>query len=113
MSTTTTPAAIAAGTWTVDPAHSKVGFAVKHMGIATVRGEFTEFEGTLEIGDDLVEREGLRHGQARSRSTPTSRSATITSARPTSSTSPSSRSFASSRPRSRRSTTRSSGSPAS
>jgi polyisoprenoid-binding protein YceI len=23
------------------------------MGIATVRGEFTDFEGTLEIGDDL------------------------------------------------------------
>ena len=50
---TTTPSAIATGTWTVDPAHSKVGFAVKHMGIATVRGEFTEFEGTLEIGEDL------------------------------------------------------------
>jgi polyisoprenoid-binding protein YceI len=50
---TTTASAIATGTWTVDPAHSKVGFAVKHMGIATVRGEFTEFEGTLEIGDDL------------------------------------------------------------
>ncbi|MGH2876365.1 MAG: YceI family protein, partial [Solirubrobacteraceae bacterium] len=30
----------------------KVGFAVKHMGIATVRGEFTEFQGTLEIGED-------------------------------------------------------------
>ncbi|HEX4364931.1 MAG TPA: YceI family protein [Solirubrobacteraceae bacterium] len=42
-----------AGTWTVDSKHSKVGFAVKHLGIATVRGEFTEFEGTLEIGDDL------------------------------------------------------------
>jgi polyisoprenoid-binding protein YceI len=41
--------AIPTGTWTVDPAHSKVGFAVKHMGIATVRGEFTEFEGVLEI----------------------------------------------------------------
>lgn len=41
------------GTWTVDPAHSKIGFAVKHMGVATVRGEFREFEGTLEIGDDL------------------------------------------------------------
>ena len=39
------------GTWTVDPAHSKVGFAVKHMGIATVRGEFTEFAGTLELGE--------------------------------------------------------------
>lgn len=42
------------GTWTVDAAHSKVGFAVKHLGIATVRGEFKEFEGTLEIGDDLA-----------------------------------------------------------
>ena len=96
MSTTTTTP-IPAGTWTVDPAHSKVGFAVKHMGIATVRGEFTEFEGTLEIGEDLSTAQGLRHGQGRSRSTPTSPSATITCARPTSSTPPSSRSFASSR----------------
>ncbi|GAC1547389.1 MAG: YceI family protein [Myxococcales bacterium] len=46
--------AVPTGTWSVDPAHSKVGFAVKHMGIATVRGEFKEFEGTLEIGDDLA-----------------------------------------------------------
>ena len=51
MSTTAT--VIPTGTWNVDPAHSKVGFAVKHMGIATVRGEFTEFEGTLEVGEDL------------------------------------------------------------
>jgi polyisoprenoid-binding protein YceI len=50
---TTTSTLIPTGTWSVDPAHSKVGFAVKHMGIATVRGEFTEFEGTLEIGEDL------------------------------------------------------------
>jgi polyisoprenoid-binding protein YceI len=42
------------GVWRVDPAHSKVGFAVKHMGVATVRGEFGEFEGSLEIGDDLA-----------------------------------------------------------
>ena len=41
------------GTWTVDASHSKVGFAVKHLGIATVRGEFKEFEGTFEIGQDL------------------------------------------------------------
>jgi polyisoprenoid-binding protein YceI len=54
MSTTTyTPTAIPTGTWSVDPAHSKVAFAVKHMGIATVRGEFTEFDGTLEIAEDL------------------------------------------------------------
>lgn len=49
---TTTPV-IPTGTWTVDPAHSTVGFAVKHMGIANVRGEFNDFEGTLEIGENL------------------------------------------------------------
>lgn len=42
------------GTWNVDPAHSRVGFAVKHLGIATVRGVFKEFEGSLEIGEDLA-----------------------------------------------------------
>jgi polyisoprenoid-binding protein YceI len=52
MSTTTTTIA-PTGTWTVDTKHSKVGFAVKHLGIATVRGEFKEFEGTFEIGEDL------------------------------------------------------------
>jgi polyisoprenoid-binding protein YceI len=56
MSTITSPLStvVPTGTWAVDPAHSKVGFAVKHMGIATVRGEFTEFEGALEIGADLA-----------------------------------------------------------
>jgi polyisoprenoid-binding protein YceI len=55
MSTTNTVAtAVPTGVWNIDPAHSKVGFAVKHMGIATVRGEFTDFAGTLEIGEDLA-----------------------------------------------------------
>jgi polyisoprenoid-binding protein YceI len=54
MSTTTSSSAVVpTGTWSVDPAHSKVGFAVKHMGIATVRGEFTDFGGTIEISEDL------------------------------------------------------------
>ncbi len=54
MSTVTvTTTAVPTGTWTVDQSHSKVGFAVKHMGIATVRGEFTDFAGALEIGEDL------------------------------------------------------------
>lgn len=47
------PTVIPAGTWIVDRAHSRVGFAVRHLGISNVRGEFREFEGTLEIGDDL------------------------------------------------------------
>ena len=41
------------GIWKVDAAHSSVSFSVKHMGIANVRGRFTEFEGTLEVRDDL------------------------------------------------------------
>jgi polyisoprenoid-binding protein YceI len=41
------------GRWVVDPTHSNVQFAVKHMGIATVRGKFTEFEGILAVAKEL------------------------------------------------------------
>lgn len=51
---TRTTSLIPTGTWTVDPGHSSVEFKVKHMGIANVRGKFTEFEGTLEVGEDLA-----------------------------------------------------------
>lgn len=51
---TTTQVSIPTGTWTVDPAHSSVEFRVKHLGISTVRGTFGEFEGTLEVGDDIT-----------------------------------------------------------
>jgi polyisoprenoid-binding protein YceI len=54
MSTVSSSTAIPAGTWAVDPTHSNVGFAVKHMGIATVRGAFTDFDGTIEVGEDLT-----------------------------------------------------------
>jgi polyisoprenoid-binding protein YceI len=40
------------GTWSVDPVHSGVEFSAKHLGIATVRGVFREFEGTLDIRED-------------------------------------------------------------
>jgi polyisoprenoid-binding protein YceI len=39
------------GTWRVDPAHSRIGFAVKHLVIATARGAFGEFEGTLDLDE--------------------------------------------------------------
>jgi len=42
------------GTWHVDPTHSQVDFAVKHLGISTVRGTFSEFSVTLEGGDAPV-----------------------------------------------------------
>jgi polyisoprenoid-binding protein YceI len=43
---------VPAGTWHVDPAHSSVAFEVKHLMIATVRGHFSEFEGTIEAAED-------------------------------------------------------------
>lgn len=56
MSTTQTSAATAAvlspGTWIVDPAHSSIEFAIKHLGLATVKGHFRDFEGTLEVTAD-------------------------------------------------------------
>lgn len=54
--TSATPAAattpLPTGTWKVDPVHSSVEFHVKHLGIATVKGQFKTFEGTLEVGGD-------------------------------------------------------------
>ena len=41
-----------AGTWTIDPSHSEVGFTVRHL-MSKVRGQFTAFEGTLTTGDTL------------------------------------------------------------
>lgn len=31
-------------TWNIDPAHSRIGFVIKHMGIADVSGYFSNFE---------------------------------------------------------------------
>jgi polyisoprenoid-binding protein YceI len=53
MDSTATSVLIPTGTWVVDTSHSTAGFSVKHLGIATVRGRFDEFEGKLEIGEDL------------------------------------------------------------
>jgi polyisoprenoid-binding protein YceI len=49
--TSTATSLPAAGTYHVDAVHSQVGFTVRHLVAAKVRGSFTEFEGTIEIGD--------------------------------------------------------------
>lgn len=36
-------------TWSIDPAHSHVEFAVRHLMISTVKGRFAEFTGTVEV----------------------------------------------------------------
>lgn len=35
-------------TWQIDPAHTQIEFAVKHLMIAKVKGRFTEVQGTIE-----------------------------------------------------------------
>ncbi len=37
------------GTWVIDPSHSRVGFSAKHAMVATVRGQFTDFSGSLTL----------------------------------------------------------------
>ena len=58
MTTTpATPATISdlAGTWKLDPTHSRIGFVARHAMITKVRGAFNDFEGTVTIdGEDLA-----------------------------------------------------------
>jgi polyisoprenoid-binding protein YceI len=51
---TTARTKLPAGTWQIDAARSRIGFAVKHLGIATARGAFREFEGTLDLDEGRV-----------------------------------------------------------
>jgi len=43
-----------AGTWVIDPSHSRLGFETRHAVITKVRGHFADFEGTVVIGDDTA-----------------------------------------------------------
>lgn len=43
-----------AGTYAVDPAHSKVGFEIPHLVISTVEGRFTEYTGELTLTSDFA-----------------------------------------------------------
>ncbi len=43
-----TTAAAQAGTWQIDPKHTAAQFAVRHLGVSTVRGAFTSVSGTVK-----------------------------------------------------------------
>ena len=47
--------ASAADNYSVDPAHSTVGFSVTHMVINTVHGKFKEFSGTISVDNGQVQ----------------------------------------------------------
>ena len=37
------------GTYTLDPAHTRIGFVARHAMVTKVRGSFNEFEGTATL----------------------------------------------------------------
>src|SRR5436853_4670462 len=50
----TTISGLVPGTWTIDPTHSDVSFTVRHLMVSKVRGQFTQFEGAIEVGEDAL-----------------------------------------------------------
>ena len=57
MSVTTDPTVpdYVAGTWTIDPVHSEIGFSVRHMMVSKVRGRFTSFSGDIVTGESPLD----------------------------------------------------------
>ena len=43
------------GTWAIDPAHSYVGFVIRHAMIAKVRGQFESVQGEIVTAPDVLE----------------------------------------------------------
>lgn len=48
---TETQAPPTTSTWSIDPAHSSVEFAVKHMMFATAKGRFSDVKGTITLDE--------------------------------------------------------------
>lgn len=49
MTSAAAATALAAGTWQIDPTHSHVEFAVRHLMISTVKGRFGDVSGTVQV----------------------------------------------------------------
>jgi polyisoprenoid-binding protein YceI len=44
----------AAGTYVLDPTHTRIGFVARHLMVTKVRGHFAEFEGSITVGEDAT-----------------------------------------------------------
>jgi polyisoprenoid-binding protein YceI len=55
MTDTATIPGYIAGTWTIDPVHSDVGFTARHMMVSKVRGRFARFDGKIVTGATPLE----------------------------------------------------------
>lgn len=45
----------APGTYALDVSHSHVGFSVRHLMVSKTKGRFTDFSGTVTIGEDPLD----------------------------------------------------------
>jgi len=52
---TSTALTIPAGTWAVDPTHTRVGFVARHMMVSKVRGSFADFSADIVIAENPLE----------------------------------------------------------
>lgn len=55
MSETVTIPGYRAGTWTIDKAHSEVGFSIRHLMISKVKGTFGDFDATFVTAENPLE----------------------------------------------------------
>jgi polyisoprenoid-binding protein YceI len=46
---------VPAGSWNVDPTHSRVGFVARHMMVTKVRGSFSDYSADVTIGEDPLQ----------------------------------------------------------
>jgi len=49
-----------AGTYSIDPVHSNVGFGVRHMGLAIVLGEFTDYTATISYDPNDITKSSVQ-----------------------------------------------------
>ena len=54
-----TSATTTTSTWTIDPAHSLIEFAAKHMMITTVKGRMVDVRGTLTLDEENPDRSAV------------------------------------------------------
>src|SRR5215469_4282757 len=48
------PSGAATSTWQIDPQHSSAQFAVRHLGLSTVRGAFSKLAGTMVLDEQNI-----------------------------------------------------------
>jgi polyisoprenoid-binding protein YceI len=46
---------ISAGTWSVDPTHSRIGFVARHLMVSKVRGSFTDYTADVTIAENPLD----------------------------------------------------------